>query len=129
MRGRGKRIHYRMHPGNVACLTAAKIDCCVLANNHAMDWGRGGLAETLGILRQAGMHTAGAGRDAAEAASPAVIGFPGGGRVLVFAFGSKSAGVPANWAAAQEPRRRKLRRPSVCARGGRDREAGPRAKA
>ena len=113
----GKRIHYRMHPGNVACLTAAKIDCCVLANNHAMDWGRGALAETLGTLHQAGMRTAGAGRDAAEAASPAVIEFPGGGRVLVFAFGSKSAGVPANWAATQEPRRRELHRPSVRARG------------
>jgi poly-gamma-glutamate synthesis protein (capsule biosynthesis protein) len=45
----GKRIHYRMHPGNLPCLTAAKIDCCVLANNHVMDWGRGGLVETLDV--------------------------------------------------------------------------------
>lgn len=98
----GKRIHYRMHPGNVPCLTAAKIDCCVLANNHAMDWGRGALAETLDTLHRAGVRTAGAGRDAVEAASPAVIESPGGGRLLVFAFGSKSAGVPGNWAAAED---------------------------
>ena len=36
----GKGIHYRMHPANVACLTAARIDCCVLANNPALDGGR-----------------------------------------------------------------------------------------
>ncbi|MCP4204321.1 MAG: CapA family protein, partial [bacterium] len=33
-----KGINYRMHPDNVACLTAAGIDCCVLANNHVLDW-------------------------------------------------------------------------------------------
>ena len=95
-----KRIHYRMHPGNISCLTAAKIDCCVLANNHVMDWGRGGLIETLDTLHRAGICTAGAGRDAVEAASPAVIPSPGAGRVLVFSFGSVSAGVPGSWAAA-----------------------------
>jgi len=35
-----KGINYRMHPRNVPCLTAAGIDCCVLANNHVMDWGK-----------------------------------------------------------------------------------------
>jgi len=95
-----KRIHYRMHPGNISCLTTAKIDCCVLANNHVMDWGRGGLIETLDTLHRAGICTAGAGRDAVEAASPAVIPSPGAGRVLVFSFGSVSAGVPGSWAAA-----------------------------
>jgi len=35
----GKGIHYRMHPANVGCLTAAHIDACVLANNHVLDWG------------------------------------------------------------------------------------------
>src|SRR5687767_13905183 len=32
-----KRINYRMHPHNVALLTAARVDCCVLANNHVLD--------------------------------------------------------------------------------------------
>lgn len=97
----GKQIHYRMHPGNVACLATAKIDCCLLANNHTMDWGRDGLAETLDTLHRAGMRTAGAGRNANEAAAPAVIGLPGGGRVLVFAFATQSAGVPEDWAATR----------------------------
>lgn len=94
-----KGIHYRMHPGNVPCLSAAGLDCCVLANNHVLDWGYAGLAQTLDCLHQAGIRTAGAGRDAATAAAPAAVELPRGGRVLVFAFGAASAGVPREWAA------------------------------
>lgn len=96
---RAKGIHYRMHPGNVPCLTAARIDCCVLANNHVLDWGEAGLAQTLATLRHARLQTAGAGRDLAEAAAPAVLNTPRG-RVLVFAFGAGSSGIPADWTAA-----------------------------
>lgn len=94
-----KDIHYRMHPSNLPCLTAADIDCCVLANNHVLDWGYAGLAETLDGLRRAGIHTTGAGRDADEAAAPAVLEVPDKGRVLIFAWGMESSGVPAAWAA------------------------------
>jgi poly-gamma-glutamate synthesis protein (capsule biosynthesis protein) len=90
-----------MHPANVDCLTAARIDCCVLANNHVLDWGHAGLAETLDSLRGAGIRTAGAGRDAAQAAQAAAIDLPHGGRLLVFAFGCESAGVPSDWAAGE----------------------------
>src|SRR6516164_7910981 len=34
-----KGINYRMHPDNTPCLTAAGINCCVLANNHTLDYG------------------------------------------------------------------------------------------
>ena len=94
-----KGIHYRMSPPNAACLAAAGIDCCVLANNHVLDWGRAGLLETLDALERAAIRAAGAGRDAAQALAPAVIALPGGRRVLVFAFGLESAGVPRDWAA------------------------------
>src|SRR5438067_9918723 len=70
---RGKGIHYRMHPANVRCLTAAKLDCCVLANNHAMDWGHSGLVETLQTLERAQLRWAGAGRNVIEAAEPAIV--------------------------------------------------------
>src|SRR5262249_15530203 len=69
----GRGIHYRMHPANVGCLTAAGIDCCCLANNHVLDWGHPGLEETLRVLDGAGIARAGAGRDAAEAAWPASL--------------------------------------------------------
>jgi poly-gamma-glutamate capsule biosynthesis protein CapA/YwtB (metallophosphatase superfamily) len=98
----GKGIAYRMHPQNVGCLTAANIDCCVLANNHVLDWGRQGLLETLEVLHRAGIRTAGAGRDEHEAAAPAVLEVPGKGRVLVFAFGASTSGIPREWAAGEE---------------------------
>jgi poly-gamma-glutamate synthesis protein (capsule biosynthesis protein) len=97
-----KGIHYRMHPANVDCLTAAHIDACVLANNHVLDWGRSGLHETLQSLRQAGLHTAGAGADGDEARAPAVLPLPGAGRVLLFACATESSGVPADWAAGPQ---------------------------
>jgi poly-gamma-glutamate capsule biosynthesis protein CapA/YwtB (metallophosphatase superfamily) len=99
---RGKGINYRMHPANVPCLTAAGIDCCVLANNHVLDWGDAGLAETLETLHRAKIQTTGAGRDRAEAAAPAVL-TTAKGRVLVFSMGAASSGIPPDWAAG--PRR------------------------
>lgn len=99
---RGKGINYRMHPANVPSLTAARIDCCALANNHLLDWGYGGLAETLETLHQAGIRSAGAGRNRAEAEAPAVLEVAGRGRVLVCGFGAESSGIPAIWAAADE---------------------------
>jgi poly-gamma-glutamate synthesis protein (capsule biosynthesis protein) len=68
-----KEVHYRMHPGNVGCLAAAGIDCCALANNHVLDWGYEGLAETLATLDEAGIRHAGAGANLAEAESPAIL--------------------------------------------------------
>jgi poly-gamma-glutamate capsule biosynthesis protein CapA/YwtB (metallophosphatase superfamily) len=95
----GKGIQYRMHPDNMPCLSAAHIDCCVLANNHVLDWGYAGFEETLASLTKAGITTAGAGADAATAVAPAAFSPPGGGRVLIFAWGARSSGIPAAWAA------------------------------
>jgi len=96
----GKGIHYRMQPANIGCLTAAGLDCCVLANNHVLDWGHAGLAETLDTLDAAGLRHAGAGRDIADAARPAAIELEAGRRVLVFACGSTTSGIPPDWAAS-----------------------------
>lgn len=119
---RRKGIHYRMHPKNVSCLTAAGIDCCALANNHILDWGRGGLRETLATLGAAGVGTAGAGRNIVEACAPARLAVPGKADVLVFAAAHDSSGVPQTWRAGE-------RRPGVhwldtLGRDGADRLAG-----
>lgn len=95
-----KGINYRMNPANAGVITAAGIDCCALANNHVLDWGRSGLLEGLRALEQTGTLYAGAGRDSFSAAAPAVLVIPEKVRVLVFAFACPSAGVPHNWAAA-----------------------------
>ncbi|MDI1269593.1 MAG: CapA family protein [Polaromonas sp.] len=95
----GKGIHYRMHPANIGCLTAARIDGCVLANNHVLDWGRAGLAQTLHTLRQAGIHTAGAGSHLEAACAPAVWPLGENARLLVFSWAAPDSGVPSDWAA------------------------------
>ena len=90
----GKGIHYRMSPANLACLAAARVDCCALANNHVLDWGHAGLEETLETLNRAGIRTTGAGRDLAQAQALAILDVPGKGRVLVFSFGVGDSGIP-----------------------------------
>jgi poly-gamma-glutamate synthesis protein (capsule biosynthesis protein) len=94
-----KGIHYRMHPQNIDCLTALKISACAVANNHIMDWGYEGLAETLKTLNEAGVAHAGAGDDAEEAMQPAILEMSGRSRVLLFSFGSTTSGIPQEWKA------------------------------
>jgi poly-gamma-glutamate capsule biosynthesis protein CapA/YwtB (metallophosphatase superfamily) len=92
-----KGINYRMHPQNIDCLSAARIDACALANNHVLDWGYDGLSETLETLDAAGIAHAGAGSDAHQAIKPAVLGTSASGRVLLFSFGSTTCGIPEDW--------------------------------
>lgn len=94
-----KGINYRMHPANVGVLTAAGIECVVLANNHVLDWGRDGLAETLATLAGCGIRTAGAGDSLEAAASPARIDVGTTG-LLVFGIGGPDCGIPPSWSAS-----------------------------
>jgi poly-gamma-glutamate synthesis protein (capsule biosynthesis protein) len=94
-----KGIHYRMRPRNIEALAAARLDVCVLSNNHVLDFDRPGLEETLATLHAAGLRTAGAGRDLAEARAPASVPLSGGGALHVFGLASPTSGVPAEWAA------------------------------
>jgi poly-gamma-glutamate synthesis protein (capsule biosynthesis protein) len=91
-----------MHPDNAPCLTAAAIDCCVLANNHVLDWGYAGFEETLATLEQNAIAGAGAGFDRKAAQAPGILPVGGHGRVLVFAAGLRSSGIPPRWAATRE---------------------------
>ncbi|KRR00393.1 CapA family protein [Bradyrhizobium valentinum] len=96
-----KGINYRMSPENAECLAAAKIDCCVLANNHVLDWGRAGLLETLTSLQKLNVKATGAGRNDREARAPTVLNLANA-RLLIFSFGSTSSGVPLEWAATSD---------------------------
>jgi poly-gamma-glutamate synthesis protein (capsule biosynthesis protein) len=96
-----KGINYRMSPANIGCLAAAALDCCVLSNNHVLDWGEAGLVETLATLDGIGVRTAGAGRSRSAAEAPAVIPLAGKGRILVYSVGTESSGVPPDWAAGE----------------------------
>jgi poly-gamma-glutamate capsule biosynthesis protein CapA/YwtB (metallophosphatase superfamily) len=98
---RGKQIHYRMNPKNIPCIAAAKIDYCSLANNHVLDWGYAGLAETLETLAKANLKFSGAGKNRKEAESPAILEVAGKGRIVVFSFGLESSGILRGWAASE----------------------------
>lgn len=96
---KGKGINYRMHPKNIPCITSAGIDCCVLANNHVLDWGYAGLKETLQTLQDVNIKTTGAGSSIEEAKAPAVKEIVGKGRVIVLSVGMESSGIPWEWSA------------------------------
>lgn len=98
----GKAVNYRMNPKNLPCLSEIKVDAAVLANNHVLDWGYEGLQETLKRLKAAGIQNVGAGKDLAEASRPVIFQIPKKGRVVVFAYGSPTSGVPKAWAASQD---------------------------
>jgi poly-gamma-glutamate capsule biosynthesis protein CapA/YwtB (metallophosphatase superfamily) len=54
-------------------LAHAEFDLLSLANNHAMDYGYAGLADTQSVLSQSGIATVGAGSNASAAHAPAMI--------------------------------------------------------
>lgn len=101
-RAEPKGINYRINPENVPVLEEARIDCCVLANNHVLDWGEPGLLDTLAALEDARILKAGAGRNLEEAREPAVIRVHGSSRILIFAAGHRSSGIPWHWAAGRK---------------------------
>jgi poly-gamma-glutamate synthesis protein (capsule biosynthesis protein) len=97
-----KGINYRMSPENAVCLVPPDIDCCVLANNHILDWGYTGLIDTLETLERLRIESAGAGLALDQASAPATLEIPGKGRVIVFSVASVTSGVPITWAARTE---------------------------
>ena len=99
---RGKGINYRMNPDNIPCLTAAKIDCCSLANNHILDWGYSGLVETIASLKTAQIKSAGAGLNQQSAETPVIMEVKGKGRTIIFSFGLTTSGIPVIWAAGKD---------------------------
>jgi poly-gamma-glutamate capsule biosynthesis protein CapA/YwtB (metallophosphatase superfamily) len=67
------KVTLRAAPGSAEALRAARFDALTLANNHVMDFGPDGLAETIAALDAAGIAHAGAGPDEAAAAAPLVL--------------------------------------------------------
>jgi poly-gamma-glutamate capsule biosynthesis protein CapA/YwtB (metallophosphatase superfamily) len=71
-----KIFHFRADPAAVGILRCANLRFLSLANNHILDFKARGLLDTMQHLDAAGIRHAGAGRDAAEAAAPAVLHLP-----------------------------------------------------
>jgi poly-gamma-glutamate capsule biosynthesis protein CapA/YwtB (metallophosphatase superfamily) len=69
----GKIFTFRAPPAAIDVLHHLGVDCVTLANNHALDYGRDALLDTLAHLRNAGIACAGAGENVEEARSPVVV--------------------------------------------------------
>jgi len=68
-----KLFAFRTHPDGVRHLVATGLNAFSTANNHAMDFGVAGAAETLKHLGEIGIVHAGLGRNRAEARTPRLI--------------------------------------------------------
>jgi poly-gamma-glutamate capsule biosynthesis protein CapA/YwtB (metallophosphatase superfamily) len=69
----GKPFFFRAPPAAVGTLRYLGVSCVTLANNHALDFGREALVDTLRHLRDAGIAAVGAGLDEESARRPATL--------------------------------------------------------
>ena len=65
--------HSRQHPRMAGLWKAAGIDVISVASNHTPDWGPDALMDTVDLFRGMGKHVVGAGRNEAEARTPAIV--------------------------------------------------------
>ena len=68
-----KTFHFRAPATAFQALDAAGVDVVTMANNHGVDYGRVGLADTLAAIRTSPIEVVGIGADAASAFAPAVL--------------------------------------------------------
>jgi poly-gamma-glutamate synthesis protein (capsule biosynthesis protein) len=66
----GKRYHFRSPAASFTALKAAGVDVVNMANNHALDYGPAGMADTFSAIAAAKFPVTGIGHDAAEAYRP-----------------------------------------------------------
>ena len=90
-----KAATHRAHPDRIAEVRGFGFDVVTLANNHLLDYGPDGLAETLEVLAAAGVDAVGAGRSQADALRCVVRPTPHG----AVAFVGLCAALPPGFAA------------------------------
>jgi poly-gamma-glutamate synthesis protein (capsule biosynthesis protein) len=98
----GKPFFFRAPPAAVGALEAIGVRAVTLANNHALDFGACGLADTVTALAAAGIAAAGAGPDCRAARHAAVVQ-AAGRRVAVVAATDhpvEYAATPSGWGVA-----------------------------
>ncbi|MCY4455662.1 MAG: CapA family protein [Chloroflexi bacterium] len=118
-----QRWSYAARPEAASALAAEDVSTTGLANNHAVDRGPTGLADTVKHLEAAGVATLGAGADLDAALRPLIVETPHG-RVGVVAF-AQGGGVRKN-AGEHRPGIAVLTRCNAAEGAQRAREAGAR---
>ncbi len=83
-----KFVAWRASPSLARQMQVLGFDIVTLANNHALDYGHEGLADTLAAFHGAGVQTVGAGKDADTAFSPALVTFDAATKVAILSVAS-----------------------------------------
>lgn len=94
-----KQFTFRVHPEKVKLMQEMGIDLVTLANNHALDYGRDAMLDTIDTLDHAGIRHVGAGKNLAEARKPDVVEL--NGRTFAF-IGATRVYPEADWAAGTD---------------------------
>ena len=92
-----KTYHFRTVPAAFTALRDAGVDLVTMANNHVLDYGQAGLADTLAAARAAGFPYVGIGTSAAAAWAPYVTTIKGT-RIAVIGV-SQVAELASSWVA------------------------------
>jgi poly-gamma-glutamate capsule biosynthesis protein CapA/YwtB (metallophosphatase superfamily) len=92
-----KNYHFRTRPAAFTALHDAGVDIANMANNHVLDYGRAGLADTLAAAKRAHFPVLGIGSDAAAAWSPYILTV--GGIKIAFLGVSQVAELASSWVA------------------------------
>ena len=108
-----KAFHFRSPPTALQALAAAGVDVVTMANNHAVDYGAKGFADTLAARAKSPVPVVGIGTNTADALRPAIVTIRGR-RVAVLGATQVPDWTLATWpagdnrpgvAAAAKPRR------------------------
>ena len=94
-----KFYHFRTRPAAFTALRDAGVDIANMANNHVLDYGRVGLADTLAAARAAHFPVLGIGPNAAAAWSPYVVTVKG--VRIAFLGVSQVAELASSWVATR----------------------------
>lgn len=94
-----KQFTFRVNPEKVKLMQEMGIDLVTLANNHALDYGRDAMLDTIDTLDHAGIRHVGAGKNLAEARKPAIVEL--NGRTFAF-IGATRVYPEADWAAGTD---------------------------
>ncbi len=92
-----KTYHFRTRPAAFTALRAAGVDVVTMANNHVLDYGQTGLADTLAAARKTHFPVVGIGRNAAAAWAPYLTRI--GGVPIAIVGVSQVAELASSWVA------------------------------
>ena len=82
-----------LHAGAPAVLSSAGFRAVTLANNHAMDYGAEGLADTIRVCTESGLQHVGAGKNLQGAMESLRLCLPGNLRLQILSFCEREFGV------------------------------------